>query len=475
MYDLHAKFIGGELLHADSAAPTFDIVNPTTETVIARVGSSTTGDVDAAVTAAREAFGSWSQTTTQERIEVLSALLGELSRRADDMARLICDEVGTPIRESIQLQVGLSQGAIADAIETLRGFDPDDFETIENSRVYKEPVGVVAAISPWNYPLFLSMTKIAPALAAGCTIVHKPSEVKPLSTLLFAQIVKDAGVPEGVYNVVVGDGPTIGEALVGHRDVDMVAFTGSTEAGKRVYALASNTVKNLNLELGGKSANLILPDADLASAVETGVRQVFFASGQACFAWSRMLVPRARLSEAEQIAKKVADSYAVGSPLEDTTTLGPIVSEIQRDRVRSYIDGAVAEGATIVTGGTQQPPTTERGYFISGTVLSNVTPLMTVAQEEVFGPVVSLMPYDTVEDAISIANGTDFGLHGAVFSADDEAATLVARRLRTGRVDINGAANNITAPFGGYRQSGIGREFGKAGFGEYLETKSIQY
>jgi len=278
-----------------------------------------------------------------------------------------------------------------------------------------------------------------------------------------------------VYNVVIGTGPNIGEHLVRHPDVDMVAFTGSTKAGQRVYELSAASVKKINLELGGKSANIVLSDADLATAVDAGVRQVFFASGQACFAWSRLLVPRDKLGEAEEIARATAESYRIGDPTDESTTLGPLVSRVQQQRVRDYIFGAVAEGASLVTGGAAQPTETARGYFVSGTVLSNVSPTMTVAREEIFGPVVCLMPYDTEEQAIQIANSTDFGLHGGVFSADVDHATAVARRLRTGRVDINGAANNMLAPFGGFKQSGIGREFGWAGFEEFLETKAIQH
>jgi len=296
-----------------------------------------------------------------------------------------------------------------------------------------------------------------------------------LNTLLLAETTTVAGVPDGVYNVVIGTGPNIGEHLVRHPDVDMVAFTGSTKAGRRVYELSAASVKKINLELGGKSANIVLSDADLATAVDAGVRQVFFASGQACFAWSRLLVPRDKLGEAEEIARATAESYRIGDPTDESTTLGPLVSRVQQQRVRDYIFGAVAEGASLVTGGAAQPTETARGYFVSGTVLSNVSPTMTVAREEIFGPVVCLMPYDTEEQAIQIANSTDFGLHGGVFSADVDHATAVARRLRTGRVDINGAANNMLAPFGGFKQSGIGREFGGAGFEEFLETKAIQY
>ena len=474
MRSCDSQFINGRF-SATKCNTTFEVVNPATEKVIGRVTSATLADVDAAVAAARAAFETWSVTSRAERLDVLRALAAEIERRADDLAAAICEEVGTPIGEARQLQVGLAQLSLQTNIDVLENFDPDGYTQIANSHVFREPIGVVAGISPWNYPLLLSMTKIAPALAAGCTFVHKPSEVTPLNTLLFAEITAAAGVPAGAYNMLIGSGPAIGEALVTHPGVDMVAFTGSTRAGRRVYELAAGTVKKINLELGGKSANLILPDADLKQAVDAGVRQVFFASGQACFAWSRMLLPRARLAEAEKIARETAESYVLGSPTDPATTLGPVVSGVQRDRVRRYIQSAIDEGATVVTGGPQQPAETPEGYYIAGTVLSDVKPSMTVAKEEIFGPVVCLMPYDAEEEAIRIANDTDYGLHGGVFSGDAAHATAVARRLRTGRVDINGAQNNLDAPFGGYRQSGLGREFGRAGFDEFLETKSIQY
>lgn len=468
------QFIDGQFTEV-TGPERFCIVNPATEEAIAEVASSTPSDVDAAVAAARDAFQSWSVTPTKERRGILEALAAELDRRTDEMADVMCAEVGTPLIESRELQVGLARHLLQTNIDILSDYDQDAYRTVANSRVFREPVGVVAAISPWNYPLLLSMSKIIPALAAGCTVVHKPSEVTPLNTLLLAEIATAAGVPDGVYNVVIGTGPNIGEHLVRHPDVDMVAFTGSTKAGRRVYELSAASVKKINLELGGKSANIVLSDADLATAVDTGVRQVFFASGQACFAWSRLLVPRDKLGEAEEIARATAESYRIGDPTDESTTLGPLVSRVQQQRVHDYIFGAVAEGASLVTGGAAQPTETARGYFVSGTVLSNVSPTMTVAREEIFGPVVCLMPYDTEEQAIQIANSTDFGLHGGVFSADVDHATAVARRLRTGRVDINGAANNMLAPFGGFKQSGIGREFGWAGFEEFLETKAIQY
>lgn len=467
------QYIDGRFTKA--AGEEFSIVNPATERQIAEVRSSTPSDVDEAVAAATRSFATWSTTSAEERLKTLAAIADELERRADEIADVITAEVGTPLVESRQLQVGLAQHLLQTNIDLLRDYDPDAFDTVANSRVFSEPAGVVAAISPWNYPLLLSLSKIIPAMAAGCTVVHKPSEVTPLNALLFAEIIDAVGVPAGVYNLVIGTGPHIGEALVRHPGVDMVSFTGSTRAGKRVYELSASSVKKVNLELGGKSANLVLPDADLAAAVDAGVRQVFFASGQACFAWSRLLVPRERLREAENVARATAESFRVGDPTNPSTTLGPLVTGTQQQRVRDYITGAIADGAVLIAGGAAQPDDTPSGYFVSGTVLSEVSSDMTVAREEIFGPVVCLMPYDSEQEAIQIANDTDYGLHGGVFSADRDHATAVARRLRTGRVDVNGAPNNMLAPFGGYKQSGVGREFGVTGFEEYLETKAIQY
>jgi acyl-CoA reductase-like NAD-dependent aldehyde dehydrogenase len=340
--------------------------------------------------------------------------------------------------------------------------------------VVREPIGVVGCITPWNYPLNQIIAKVAPALAAGCTVVLKPSEVAPLNAFLLTEAIDEAGLPAGVFNLVSGVGPVVGEAIAAHPDVDMVSFTGSTRAGKRVAELAAATVKRVALELGGKSANVVLPDADLEKAVSAGVTNCYLNSGQTCTAWTRMLVPRDRLAEAEQVAAARAERYRVGDPLADGTNLGPLVSEIQRDRVRGYIEKGIAEGAKLVTGGAEPPDGLEKGYFVRPTVFSEVTPDMTVAQEEIFGPVLSIIPYDTEDEAVEIANGTIYGLAGGVWSGDPAHAEQVARRLRTGQVDINGAMYNPLAPFGGYKQSGVGRENGRIGFEEFLETKSLQ-
>ncbi len=333
---------------------------------------------------------------------------------------------------------------------------------------------MVGCITPWNYPLHQIAAKVAPALAAGCTVVLKPSEVAPLNAFVLAEIFDEVGAPPGVFNLVSGPGPVVGEAIAAHPDVDMVSFTGSTRAGKRVSEVAAATVKRVALELGGKSANVILSDADLAAAVTDGVGKCYFNSGQTCSALTRMLVPRDRLAEAEDLARTAAETFTTGDPFAEGTRLGPLVSATQRDRVRGYIDKGIGEGATLVTGGAEAPEGLETGFFVRPTVFSSVTPDMVIAREEIFGPVLVIMPYDTEEEAIEIANGTDYGLAGGVWSGDPDRAKAVARRLRTGQVEVNGGNFNPMAPFGGYKQSGNGREFGAFGLEEFLEVKSLQ-
>ncbi|HLF41538.1 MAG TPA: aldehyde dehydrogenase family protein [Acidimicrobiia bacterium] len=457
---------------ASSGSGTIDVYGAATEEVVGRIPDGAPADVDRAVAAARAAFPGWSATSVEERAKQLQHLQEGLIGRTPELAELIATEVGMPIRLAGAIQVGLPTMVMGTYAQMLADFPFE--EQVGHSLVVREPVGVVGCITPWNYPLHQIVAKIAPALAAGCTVVLKPSEVAPLNAFVLAEIVDEAGLPAGVFNLVSGTGPVVGEAIASHPDVDMVSFTGSTRAGRRVSELAAATVKRVALELGGKSANVILDDADLERAVSAGVTNCYLNSGQTCTAWTRMLVPRDRLAEAEEIARQRAENYRLGDPLEETTNLGPLISEAQRARVRGYIEKGLSEGAKLVTGGAEAPDGLERGYFVRPTVFSEVRPDMTIAQEEIFGPVLSIMPYDTEEEALAIANGTIYGLAGGVWSADRDRAQKVARQMRTGQVDINGAGFNPLAPFGGYKQSGVGRELGRFGLEEYLETKSLQ-
>ena len=451
---------------------TIAVVNATTEEVIGRIPEGTPEDVDRAVKAAREAFEGWSQTSVEERAESMAGIYQALTERADEIAGLIAQEVGMPIKLAKIIQAGLPAmdfGSMPQVMSELRWE-----EQVGNSLIVREPVGVVGAITPWNYPLHQIAAKVAPALAAGCTIVIKPSEVAPLNAFLLAEVLDQVGLPAGVFNLVSGTGPVVGEALASHPDVDMISFTGSTRAGRRVSELASATVKRVALELGGKSPNVILEDADLQQAIKDGVSKCYLNSGQTCSALTRMLVPRSRLAEAEQIAAAVAERFKPGDPFAEDTTLGPLVSEPQRERVRGYIRKGQEEGAKLITGGDEAPEGLERGYFVKPTVFSEVTPEMTIAQEEIFGPVLVLMPYEDEDDAVRIANDSQYGLAGGVWSGDQERAKRVARRIRTGQIEINGGAFNPVAPFGGYKQSGYGRELGRFGLEEFLQVKSLQ-
>jgi acyl-CoA reductase-like NAD-dependent aldehyde dehydrogenase len=408
-----------------------------------------------------------------ERAELVRAVAAGLAARRDEIAATVSQELGMPIVQSTGIQAGLPTMTFTSVPDLLE--DVVWREEIGNSVVVREPVGVVGAITPWNYPLHQIAAKVAPALAVGCTVVLKPSEVAPLNAFILAEVIDEAGLPAGVFNLVTGTGPVVGEAIVSHPDVDMVSFTGSTRAGRRVSELASQSVKPVALELGGKSPNVILDDADLETAVTDGVGKCFLNSGQTCSALTRMLVPRTRLEEAERIAAAVADAYTVGDPFDPATRLGPLVSETQRERVRGYIAKGVEEGARLVTGGAEAPEGKERGYYVRPTVFSDVRPDMTIAQEEIFGPVLAIMPYDDEDDAIRIANDSQYGLAGGVWSADEERAQRVARRIRTGQVEINGGVFNPLAPFGGYKQSGHGRELGRHALEEYLQVKSMQF
>ncbi|MFL5872525.1 MAG: aldehyde dehydrogenase family protein [Solirubrobacterales bacterium] len=464
-------FIGGEWVEPAGADP-IEVVNPTTEEVIGTIPGCSAVDADRAVDAARAAFESWSQTSREERARFIVAIAEGLNERGDEIAATITQELGMPLKLSRIIQVGLPASQFASMPTLMEEIAWE--EEIGSSRVLREPVGVLGAITPWNYPLNQIAAKVAPALAAGCTVVLKPSEVTPLNAFMLAEVVEAAGLPAGVFNLATGVGPVVGEAIAAHPGVDMVSFTGSTRAGRRVSELASATVKPVAMELGGKSPNLILDDADLEKAVPDGVAKCFLNSGQTCSALTRMLVPRQRLAEAEQLAKATAETFTPGDPFDGATRLGPLVSDVQRDRVRGYIEKGVAEGARLIAGGAEAPDGLERGFFVRPTVFSEVEAEMTIGQEEIFGPVLAIQPYEGEDDAVRIANSTPYGLAGGVWSADSERAIAVARRIRTGQIEINGGAFNPLAPFGGYGQSGHGRENGRYGIEELLQVKSLQ-
>jgi aldehyde dehydrogenase (NAD+) len=451
---------------------TIDVVNPATEEVIGIIPEGTPEDADRALRAARAAFASWSVVDPHERAGLCAAIGAKLTERADELAVLITGELGMPLEQARAIQAGLPAltfSSMTDIVEEVAWQ-----EEVGNSLIVREPVGVVAAITPWNYPLNQIALKVAPAMTAGCTVVLKPSEVAPLNAFVLAEACEAVGLPAGVFNLVTGYGSVVGEAIVSHPQTDMVSFTGSTRAGRRVSELAAARVKPVAVELGGKSPNVILDDADLERAVTDGVGKCFLNSGQTCSALTRMLVPRERLEAAEQIAAAVADAYTPGDPLADGSAMGPLVSDVQLERVRGYIERGEQEGAKLVTGGAQPPEGLDQGYFVRPTVFSEVTPDMTIAQEEIFGPVLAIMPYEDEEDAVRIANDTEYGLSGGVWSADEERAKKVAARIRTGQVAINGGTWNPMAPFGGFKQSGHGREAGRYGLEEYLVAKSLQ-
>jgi acyl-CoA reductase-like NAD-dependent aldehyde dehydrogenase len=405
-------------------------------------------------------------------VKVLTRIQEGLTARHGEMARAIVDEMGCPAKFATQVQAGLPI-AVLGSIAALLPTYPFE-EEIGNSLVVREPIGVVGAITPWNYPLHQVVAKVAPALGAGCTIVLKPSEVAPLSSILLAEIIDEAGLPPGVFNLVLGSGPVVGEAIAAHPDIDMVSFTGSTRAGRRVSELAAGTIKRVALELGGKSANVILPGAELEKAVKVGIANCFINGGQTWTAQTRMLVDRAHYDEALELARQVAEGYTVGPPEDESTRVGPMVSAVQRDRVRGYIEKGIAEGARVVTGGAEPPEGLDHGYYVRPTVFADVAPTMTIAKEEIFGPVLSVIPYDDEDDALRIANDSSYGLSGAVWAGDPEQALAFAKRMRTGQVEVNGGRFNPLAPFGGYKQSGNGRELGRFGLEEFLEVKSLQ-
>uniref|UniRef100_C5D0N7 4-(hydroxymethyl)benzenesulfonate dehydrogenase n=1 Tax=Variovorax paradoxus (strain S110) TaxID=543728 RepID=C5D0N7_VARPS len=464
-------FINGSWM-ASRSREFADVVNPSSEAVIGRVCMGDADDVAAAVEAASAAFDNWANTPPAERAVWLMKIQAGLQARAEEIAQLISAEVGTPIGFSRFAQAGLPIGSFGVAAQLLGDYAFS--ESVGNSEVVREAVGVVACITPWNYPLHQIAAKVAPALAAGCTVVLKPSEVAPLNAFLLAEVIESIGLPAGVFNLVCGAGPVVGEALACHLKVDMVSFTGSTRAGKRVSELASQTVKRVALELGGKSANILLDDADFSHAIPGVIQACYQNSGQTCTAHTRLLVSEKRYEEAAALAAKAARQTRIGDPFAAETNLGPLVSETQRERVRSFIRKGIEEGAELLAGGAEAPRDLPVGYYVKPTVFGRVTSDMTIAREEIFGPVLSILTYRDEDDAVRIANDSVYGLGGGVWSGNVESAKRVARRLRTGQVEINGGGFNLMAPFGGYKQSGNGRELGKFGFEEYLEYKSMQ-
>ncbi len=456
----------------DPAVPRpFEVIDPATERVTGRISLGSAADVDRAVRAARAAFDGFSRMSREERLALLDRIIAALTARERDIAETVSREIGAPMRLALLAHAPAAAAHFRVARDVLASYTFE--EQRGTTRLVREPIGVCGLITPWNWPVNQIACKVAPALAAGCTMVLKPSEVAPLNAILFAEALHEAGVPAGVFNLVNGDGPTVGDAIARHPDVDMVSFTGSTRAGIQVAKAAADTVKRVTQELGGKSANIILDDADFGKAVTTGVRACFNNSGQSCNAPARMLVPRSRLAEAEAIARAAAERVTVGDPSADGVIMGPVASAAQFDRVQQLITQGVDEGATLVTGGAGRPSHLAAGWYVQPTIFTGVRNDMTIAREEIFGPVLCLMPYDTEEDAIAIANDTRYGLSGYVSSADPERAFRVARRLRTGNVHLNGAPVDYGGSFGGYKQSGNGREWGVAGFEEFLELKAV--
>ena len=462
-------YINGEWVDPLSS-DTLDVINPATEEAIATIAMGNEEDLNRAVAAARAAFDSWSLTSKEERIAVLEKIIAAYQARMPDLAQAVSQEMGAPMTLANAAQAPAGLGHIMTTLQILKDFEFE--EDIGNARVIKEPAGVCGLITPWNWPLNQITCKVAPALAAGCTMVLKPSEVAPLNAIIFTEILDEAGVPAGVFNLINGDGPTVGSALSSHPDVEMMSFTGSTRAGVEVAKNAAPTVKRVAQELGGKSANIILDDADFAASISRDVFGMCTNSGQSCNAPTRMLVPNARMDEAAGIAKAAAEQVKVGDPTAQDTTIGPVVSEIQWNKIQGLIEKGIEEGAKLETGGPGKPEGLNSGYYVKPTVFSHVTNDMTIAQEEIFGPVLSLIGYEDDEDAVRIANETPYGLSGYI-SGDSDRARNMARQIRTGNVHLNGAGLNQQAPFGGYKQSGNGREWGQYGFEEFLEVKAI--
>lgn len=464
-------YINGQWIKATSSE-TIAVTTSGTGEIYATIPVGTVDEANRAVEAAAAAFTAWTNTSPKERGEFLTRISEKLSERSDEIALCIANEVGMPLALAKGIQAGIPTATFADMGQRAKDFEWE--EEIGNSTIVREAAGVVAAITPWNYPLHQIANKVAAALAAGCTVVLKPSEVAPINAFILAEIIDEVGLPKGVFNLITGTGPVVGEAIVAHPKTDMVSFTGSTRAGKRVMEIAAQMVKRVSLELGGKSANIILEDADLTKAVPDGIFKCYLNSGQTCSALTRMLVPRSKLAQVEDLAVAAAAGFQPGDPITGGTFIGPLVSEAQQNRVRDYINKGVDEGARLLIGGTAQPEGLPQGHYVQPTIFTDVTNSMTIAQEEIFGPVLSIIPYDTEDEAVAIANDSLYGLSGGVWAGTSEKAFEVARKIRTGQVEINGGNFNIFAPFGGYKQSGIGRELGKFGFEDFLEIKSIQ-
>ena len=470
MYDCTKNYIDGQWV-ASSGAELHDIINPATEKPIGQVSFGTSADVDRAVAAARAAFEEFSRWSVEQRLELLGRIADAYKARYDDMAAAITAEMGAPASFALKAQAGSGLGHVKAAIAALRDFEFE--EKIGQSTVLKEPIGVCGLITPWNWPINQIACKVAPALAAGCTMVLKPSEIAPVDATIFAEILDAAGVPAGVFNLVHGDGPGVGAAMSAHPGIDMMSFTGSTRAGVLVAKAAADTVKRVAQELGGKSANIILESAPLEQAVVSGVRSMLSNSGQSCNAPSRMLVPAGLYEEAVAIAAATAEKTVVGDPLAEGTHIGPVISESQYNKIQGLIEQGIAEGARVAAGGPGKPAGLETGYYVKPTVFRDVSNDMTIAREEIFGPVLCMIPYASLDEAVRIANDSEYGLSGYVYGGTTEEALAVARRLRTGMVHLNGAPNDVQAPFGGYKKSGNGREWGVLGIEDYLEVKAV--
>ncbi len=469
-YDYRKFYIDGRWV--DPVTPKeFTVINPATESPAGLISLGSAKDVDRAVAAARRAFESFARTSREERRALLERILAVYKQRYQDIADAIREEMGAPMSLAKGSQAGIGIGHLAAMIDVLKTFAFE--ERRGSNRLILEPVGVCALITPWNWPMNQVAAKVVPALAAGCTMVLKPSELSPFSAAIWAEVLHDAGVPPGVFNLINGTGPEVGAALAAHADVDMVSFTGSTRAGIEVARLAAATVKRVHQELGGKSPNILLEDADFAKAVKASVEHVFQNSGQSCNAPTRLLVPAARMAEVEALARKTAEAVLVGDPTSEKTMVGPVVSKVQFERIQGYISQGIQEGAKLIAGGGGRPAGLEKGYFVRPTIFSDVRNDMTIAREEIFGPVLAILPYRDEEEAIRIANDTPYGLQAYVWSRDLDHANRIGRRIRAGRVTINGAPGDMSIPFGGFKRSGNGREWGEYGLRDFLEVKAV--